>query len=240
MPPRLLHSGGHTARIRPWPGEPSTAQLLTLDHHASPHISVLRSWLGELSRLGYTKVRTGAVSVLRVSPYESLRFAVVQELSLLHLELSQKRELLRAETPLRKPRPGEFFDLAKVDRRAFPERWGLDAAGIEEAAMATPRHRLRVASAGRSSAAVGYAVTGRAGRLAFLQRLAVDPEAQGQGIGGTLVLDSVHWARRWRCTTMAVNTQKENEPALGLYHRAGFVAHPHGLVVLERTLDGAT
>ena len=77
-------------------------------------------------------------------------------------------------------------------------------------------------------------------RAAFLQRLAVHPTAQGRGLGHALVLDSIGWARRWRCRTMAVNTQDDNNTARTLYERVGFVARNHGLVVLERPMEPAS
>ena len=43
---------------------------------------------------------------------------------------------------------------------------------------------------------VAYAITGRAGDIGYLQRLAVDPDHHHRGIGSALVLDSLGWARR--------------------------------------------
>ena len=43
---------------------------------------------------------------------------------------------------------------------------------------------------------VGYAITGRAGEIGYLQRLAVDPGHQHEGIGTALVADGLWWAAR--------------------------------------------
>lgn len=216
------------------------AQLLTIDQRGAPHVAVLRSWLRDLEALGYRGVRTGAVSTLRLAPYEALGFREVQRLTLLHADLTKHSERLVIGAGLRRTRPDELGVLSALDHRAFPPGWGLDEVGIAEAAGATPRHRIRVAPHDeRGEIPLGYSITGRAGRLAFLQRLAVDPEAQTRGIGGALVADSLRWARRWRCHSMAVNTQDDNERALSLYKRAGFVAKTHGLVVLERALGSS-
>lgn len=246
--PRLLRGGGHVARVRPWPSEPSTAQLVTLDLQQPPPAAVLRSWLNELRSNGFQRVRTGAVSELRTGPFDALGFAVVQRLTLLHLDLLDERVPVSidgtvpaaatgvpAEVHLRKARTGELPVLAAIDASAFPVGWSLDTLAIEDAAGATQRSRIRVATdSGRT--AVGYAVSGRSGRSAFLQRLAVSPDAQGSGIGALLVEDSIAWARRWRCRSVAVNTQDDNDRARRLYERAGFIARSHGLLVLERTL----
>jgi ribosomal protein S18 acetylase RimI-like enzyme len=84
---------------------------------------------------------------------------------------------------------------------------------------------------------VGYAVTGRAGRRGFLQRLAVQPDHQRGGLGRALVLDGLRWLRRWRAERAVVNTQLENDAALALYENLGFRREPSGLSVLGAGLD---
>lgn len=238
MPPaRLLQGGGHSARVRPWPGDPSIAQLLTLDLHTPPPATVLRSWIGELRRDGYASVRTGAVSSLRTAPFDAVGFEIVQRLTLLHLDLQAPRPSpAHGRVRVRKARPAEHGRYALLDHAAFPDGWALDESSIGEAAAATQRSRVRYV-ADAAGEPVAYAVSGRSGRAAFLQRLAVHPRAQGAGLGAALVADAVHWAARWRCRTMAVNTQEDNATARRLYERAGFVARSHGLVVLERSLE---
>ena len=82
----------------------------------------------------------------------------------------------------------------------------------------------------------GYAITGRAGALGYLQRLAVHPDHQREGVGTALVADALWWARRRGAIAMLVNTQESNATALTLYERLGFHAEPEGLAVLERRL----
>jgi len=85
---------------------------------------------------------------------------------------------------------------------------------------------------------VAFAISGRDAGLGFLQRLAVDPAHQRAGLGQRLVLDSLRWAARWRCHRVLVNTHVENEPALTLYARTGFVHLDEQLVVLEHPMAG--
>ena len=235
MPPaRLLRGGGHVARLRTWPGDASTAQLLTVDASSPPPVAVIRSWVEEIRRDGFRRVRTGAISELRTAPYDALGFATIQRLTLLHLDLVAPRPAVQiGDVALRKAAGDEFGRLALLDAAAFPAGWNLDPGAIGDAAAATPRSRIRVVDAADGGRPIGYAVNGRAGRAAFLQRLAVDPAAQRRGIGAALVADGISWARRWRCRSMAVNTQDDNVTARLLYQRAGFVARPHGLVVLQ-------
>ncbi len=201
---------------------------------------MLRAWLDDVRAEGYRAARTGAISELRTAPYDALRFTVAQRLTLLHLDLSAARPGLPGTgVRLHRALETDLERLARLDQLAFPAGWGLDAEAITDAARATPRSRIRVVGSASRRIPAGYAISGRAGRAAFLQRLAVDPSAQGRGIGAALVADGIAWASRWRCRTMAVNTQEDNGAALALYERAGFVARSHGLVVLEYDLAGA-
>lgn len=239
---RLLRGAGLVARVRPWPHTPTLAHLVTLDQQLPLPSAVLRSWLNDLVREGYTHVRTGALAPSHRSPYDALGFVVAQQLTLLHLDLRspiarRSRAAGRATTvALRRHHVVELPLLARVDASAFPPGWGLDASGLLEAARATPSSRIRVATAGGQ--VVGLAISGRSGSASFLQRLAVQPSYQRSGAGTALVGDAVSWARHWRSRAMAVNTQHDNEPALALYRRLGFEPSPTPLVVLERTLSG--
>jgi ribosomal protein S18 acetylase RimI-like enzyme len=84
---------------------------------------------------------------------------------------------------------------------------------------------------------VGYAVTGLTRDIGYLQRLAVDPDTEGRGIGRILVLDGLRWARDNGAEQAVVNTQVGNARALALYESLGFRRLPEGLSVLGRTLD---
>ncbi len=83
---------------------------------------------------------------------------------------------------------------------------------------------------------LAYAVSGRAGAIGYLQRLAVDPGLAGRGVGRALVADSLHWLRRRHARRAFVNTQVGNDSALGLYRSCGFRLLPIGLLILDRAL----
>jgi ribosomal-protein-alanine N-acetyltransferase len=95
--------------------------------------------------------------------------------------------------------------------------------------------RFRVSTV--RSRVVGYAVTGRAGRRGYVQRLAVHPDHASRGIGAALVVDGLRWLQRHDAEQAVVNTQSSNERARRLYERLGFRLQPSGLVVLEKPLS---
>ena len=232
----LLRADGLVARVRPWPDEPGTVQLVTLDQSDPPSAITVRRWLGELCGAGVRVVRTGALGPSLRPAYLEAGFTVRQELALLHHGLTTRPAALRRRgaVSLRSPRRRDLVAFAVIDRRAFGPTWGMDVVGIVDACRATPIHRLRVATDGAD--VVGYAISGRAGHGAYLQRLAVDPSRQGEGIGHALVVDSLTWARGHGCTGLLVNTHVDNASALGLYRSLGFVEMSYHLAVLERTL----
>jgi GNAT superfamily N-acetyltransferase len=167
----------------------------------------------------------------------------------LHLLSHDLRVLPGAEPPdgaLRRSYRSDRERVLELDRLAFDPFWRLDDSGLDEALAATPHTRFRVAMTppgGNGGVAVvgtvvGYAITGRAGRRGYLQRLAVHPDAQGQGLGLLLVADALRWLRRWRTDRAMVNTQLANDRALALYEGVGFRREPSGLSVLGRELDG--
>ena len=160
-------------------------------------------------------------------------YVVKESLHLLARDLTDIPKVPRS--PLRRGRKRERTDILAVDRAAFGSFWQLDEAGLHDALHATPSARLRVAT--DSGSIVGYAVSGRAGGVGYLQRLAMHPDQQGRGWGYALVLDGLRWMGRRGARRALVNTQHENDRALGLYRRLGFVDQPQGLAVLVRRLD---
>lgn len=130
----------------------------------------------------------------------------------------------------------DYDAVLDVDTRAFDGFWRFDRTALIESRRATPVSRLRVATGPGPHPVAGYAVTGRAQRTAYLQRLAVHPGAQGAGTGTALVVDSLRWADQRGAGCVLVNTQEHNDAALRLYLRLGFSLQPDGLDVLHWTL----
>jgi ribosomal-protein-alanine N-acetyltransferase len=83
----------------------------------------------------------------------------------------------------------------------------------------------------------GFAITGVAAHVGYLQRLAVEPAAQRHGLGRALVADSLAWMRQRDATRAMVNTAFDNAAALALYASFGFRPRDESLVILELPVD---
>jgi len=235
--PFMLVGTEVSCRVQQWSFQPETAQLVMYQQRRLPSAADLQRWGEELAELGYTRLRTTAVTGLAVPRLESVGFTVLQELVLLEhtapRDAAARAQPMRGEPPpTRRLLVAEHRRASAIDSAAFGGDWSLDDVAIHDVCCATPRHRGR--AAGDPLAA--YAITGRDGRQGFLQRLAVHPSAQRRGLGAALVHDSLRWSARWRVDRVLVNTPTDNAGALALYEGFGFRRLPERLRVYEREL----
>jgi ribosomal protein S18 acetylase RimI-like enzyme len=196
-----------------------------------PSSAAVERLLDHLRDAGYREVVTNALAPGTSLPLVDVGFAVRGRLHLLVHDLT---ELPRPSGLTRRSRTSERDEILAVDAAGFDEFWRFDDVGLHEAVHATPRSHLRVAAP--DSRIIGYALFGRAAKDGYVQRLAVEPSAQGQGVGQALLVDGMHWLRDRGATRALVNTQEGNERALDLYLRSGFQRLPVGLCVLGREL----
>ena len=232
---RVLDDGLVRARWRTWPRQPSIAHVVMADHTIAPVSTTIRDWIALIAECGHSTIRTGALSTEAAVRFREHGFVEIQRLALLHLGLDGSRvpDPHHRLRPLRGDRA--FAAAERIDERAFETEWNLDAAGIREACEATPAHRIRLALTANDEPA-GYMITGRNGAAGFVQRLAVDPSHEGQGVATSLILDGLRWLRRHRVDDVLINTRLDNERALVLYRRLGFVDMNETLSVLELDL----
>lgn len=230
----MIAWGSERLRAGPWRGDRAVAYLNPVPGVPLPSPDFVRRCLRTLRAQGYRRVVTGALAAAEQAPFRLVGFEPSEELHLLSHDLTEV--VTPTPTPgtvlrraLRRDRPA----VLALDALAFDTFWQLDEAGLDEAISATPHTRFRLAVAAEDPDDIaGYAVTGRAGRRGYLQRLAVRPDRQGSGLGTLLVADALRWLRRWRGERAMVNTQLTNERALGLYEHLGFRREPSGLSVL--------
>ncbi len=184
-----------------------------------------------MQQAGYREVVTNALGPGASLPLVDFGFAVRGRLHLLVHDLAG----LPAQTHrTRRAARSDRASLLEADAAAFDEFWRFDALDLREAARATPRAHTRVAPAAHEPH--GYGLFGRSGIAGYVQRLAVAPEAQHQGLGHALLVDGLRWLRAHGANCAYVNTQEDNERALALYLRSGFRQLPVGLNVLGREL----
>lgn len=230
----VVQWGTDRFRIGPWRGDARIAFITPMGGHPVAGAAIERC-LGLLGAKGYRSALTAALTAAEQDAFLASGFTVHERLHLLRRDLAGPFPPAQPHH-LRRALPFDLAAVLDLDARAFDAFWRLDRDGLRDARRATPVNRYRVAVTG-SDRIGGYAVTGRAGATAYLQRLAVHPDQQHQGIGTALVVDAFAWARRRGATTMLVNTQLSNTGALALYEHLGFVLEPPGLAVLERALD---
>lgn len=196
-----------------------------------------------------TTVASGGRSILRTPAldeadtrwFSQQGFEVVQTLTMLQRECrgtrvsrTESATLAVTRRQLRSRRRDELFDrLLRIDADSFLPPWNLDRAAFEKACDATDDHVVRVATDGASDV-IGFALVGRTGSYAYLQRLAVAPQLRRRGVGRRLVEESLAWASDRGADTLYVNTEPTNTAALALYASLQFTTRTEVLSVLER------
>lgn len=228
----ILHGATISAKARPVPHRPTTAQLVLLGQHSLPTDGDISRWLASLIDHGYRRVRSGALNTAAAHLFAGHGFVVVQELALAELTRPSFRHPPRR--PTRPMRDSDLADVAALDTLAFGDGWGMDEASLADVCLATPSYRARVID--HEATPVAMAVSGRDVELGFLQRLAVHPDHQRRGHGDALVADAIRWMGRLRVRRVLVNTHVTNAAALALYARHGFSVVDERLLVCERDL----
>jgi GNAT superfamily N-acetyltransferase len=183
-----------------------------------------------LRELGIDSVLSPPLPPSARPTWEEAGFGICADLTLM------RRQLDRIAPPSHIVLDGTDLDIPEVlriDGVAFDEFWRFDRDALEEAMAATPRSALHVVRSVEGGLA-GFAVTGTGHSVAYLQRLAVDPRWQGQGIGRSLIRTSARWAKRAEARSIMLNTQTENTGAIGLYEAEGFELLTEPLAVLQR------
>ena len=221
-----VSANGVRIRVRPWRGRDDTAECLAAPIGAIVPPELVVDALDRARASGFARAVTPALPPYEWRPYLDAGFDIRERLHLLGHHLLDLPP--RPDVGTRRVTRRDRARVLEIDHASFQPFWRLDAAGLDEAVHATPSSRFRLTKDGD-----GYALFGRAGTRGYVQRLAVEPGAQGRGIGAALIVDGLHWLRRWRSHEALVNTQESNERAVALYERLGFRKRPGGLAVLE-------
>ena len=234
----VIRWGRERARTGMWRGDRQVAFLAPVPDAPLPSADFLRRCLAVLADRGFSRVVTAALSPLEQGGFLAAGFEVTEELHLLAIDLDGLPPV-PSDLTLSRVRWNQRAEILAIDQAAFSQFWQFDEQGLGEALRATPRTRFRAGvlpgvTDGRRFA--GYSICGRSGQRGFVQRLAVHPDFQRQGLGRGLLLDGLNWMRRRGVARAVVNTQLDNAAALNLYLETGFRREPSGLSVLSAGL----
>jgi ribosomal-protein-alanine N-acetyltransferase len=205
-----------------------------------PTEDVLREWVATMTRWGYGSVRTCAMSSQAADALTDIGFLPAQSLVLLRLKhllpppFDIPADVAPRPVRLLRYRSSLIQDVLRLDQSAFGSEWHLDEETFRDALTAT-RH-VRLFTARHRGVLEGFVLVGATDRTGFIQRLAVHPDARRTGVASRLIMAAVEWSFRRGCTNTVVNTETNNDAALGLYRSIGFTDMDHGLTVLEREL----
>ncbi|SVC57150.1 uncharacterized protein METZ01_LOCUS310004, partial [marine metagenome] len=201
---------GTVLRLSPWRGDVLTVQVVVIAG-PTPQFHDVDRLLDYLDTRGVLTVVTTALSPIDQRPFVEAGFTPHEHLLLLGRAIEPNDLPARG----RRTRPARRQDqdaVLALDERAFATSsavWRFDGAALAEAGQATQTCRRRLIKGPRRQP-IGHAVTGRTSTIGFLQRLAVDPSAEGQGIGSALVVDALRWLGRTGALEAWVNTQPRN------------------------------
>ena len=223
----VLRRGWARAESRPWNDAVPMAHLRLVRGGGS---SFIDDCVETLLDLGITAVLSPPLPRSARTAWEAAGFDLYADLTLM------RRTLDRISPPSHLVLTGDNGDIAealRIDSVAFEEFWRFDDRALDEAMAATASSALHVVRSIDGGLA-GFAVTGVGQTIAYLQRLAVDPRWQAQGIGRSLVRTSARWAKKAGAGTLMLNTQTDNTSAIGLYESEGFHLLQEPLAVLSR------
>ncbi len=224
--PISLRRGWARAEARPWNDAVEDATLRLVRGGTG----FIDACVQRLTHLGAPSVFSSPLAPSARKPWEAAGFVEFLELALMRLGL---------EAPVPAPRHlvvrNDDYDIDQmlsIDQAAFDPFWRFDRTSLVESTQATSRSSVFVIRDG-DLGITGYAVVGYGHAISYLQRVAVDPVWQGQGMGRSLVRAASRSARRHGSKALLLNTQRDNDPALALYESEGYVQLPESLAVLK-------
>lgn len=247
--PEIFRVGEDRLLCDAWHAPSRTVVLRPADPRRRPRPEAVARVLAMLETRQVDRVLTAALDDACLAPFTAAGFGLHEELCVLRHDLHPHRASwpsggvvpptrpVTTEQPAPPPvirRGSGGRDLrraAAVDERAFAAGSSLDDGGLRAIRSATPTIRFRLAASDHAPRPAAYVMSGLAGGVGYVQRLAVDPDWRRRGYARALVADALGWFRRRRVTAAFVNTQVTNDAARGLYEELGFVLRPGRLAV---------
>lgn len=223
--PIALSRGWARARARPWNRNRSEAYLRLIRGSASFLEAATETTLelGPPAAIS-PPLLAGSQQAWRTAGYES------------YTSLRLLRKSVETESPPAIPvaeiyNPG-WARIVEIDSAAFGAAWQAELPALNEALKSTESAALLGIKNDQDQLAA-YAIVGVSTITGYLQRLAVAPESQHQGMGRSLTRASVNWCRRRGARQMILNTKPDNQAAQDLYLSEGFELLPDRLELLR-------
>lgn len=141
-------------------------------------------------------------------------------------------ELRAAGAQVRPVSDKDIPAIVAVDRAAFTPHWWHSADTMRRVAAASSHFVV----AELADEVVGYAEGGLRLPTAHLNRIAVHPAHQGQGIGAALLRDVLRAFWQSGAEAVTLNTQSDNRSSQRLYRRFGFEPTGHLVTAWELPL----
>lgn len=224
--PMTFRRGWARADARPW-NDAETAASLRLVRGGG---GFLQACTDRLTDIGAPAVMSPPLPASAHAPWLEADYQHFLDLALMRLELNEQPRSPNhlvvdgGDVPLE--------SLLDIDAAAFKAFWRFDEHGMSEALEATGDADTLIIRDSDGGPA-GFAIVGYGSAVAYLQRVAVHPRWQGQGMGRSLVRAAARKARRAGAKIMLLNTQYDNDPAIGLYEDEGFTLLPEPLSLLR-------
>jgi ribosomal-protein-alanine N-acetyltransferase len=186
----------------------------------------IETWLGLTLPLVLTALRRRGTSALAWMDYGDWAGAHLHKRGFIPLTdvmtmAKHDRNLPRARPIPARLRPASDADIpaiAAVDRAAFTPHWWQSEDTLRQRAAAA----AHFAVAELAGEVIGYAQSDLRLPMAHLNRIAVHPAHQGQGIGAALLNDTLRALWRLGAEHVTLNTQSDNRYSQRLYRRFGF------------------
>jgi len=224
--PLSFRRGWSRADARPWNDATALASLRLLRGGAV----FLEACTHQLVELGAPEVLSPPLPKSARSSWRSAGFTEWIDLALMRMSLDEQVAapdhlvVVADDTPI--------DHLLAIDSAAFSDFWRFDAHGLTEAIKATGQSSILIIRDGEGHPAA-FAVVGYGAAISYLQRVAVHPQWQGQGMGRSLVRVAARKARAAGSQVMLLNTQFDNVGAIALYESEGFKLLPEALALLR-------
>jgi ribosomal protein S18 acetylase RimI-like enzyme len=175
-------------------------EIFQTNPHAKVSAIILKSWFQEiLLQSGFEQIQSIALLRLRIENFKPVNSP--------------------HNVRIRRMKESDFSFVANLDFKAFGSFWHNTLDSLHRAYSQSV---YATVAENQSGEIIGYQLSTGNRLGAHLARLAVSPEAQGQGVASALVSELIQHLDSNQHGNLSVNTQEDNFASLALYKKLGF------------------